>query len=272
MAGLVGVKELYFDIMKAYNLGELDDYKDAFADDVKINYSTIGKHEGVEDVLKALKIDDDFDVHYATVSDVMEFENETEDLILAKGHHYVAYRDGAFLYPFLWGGKYEFGVDKSSGKISHIDFYLEYEFGNTYLAKSKWGWKLYEETKDLKTAIVGDYKRYREKPYQSEKEKIEKTIFKFFWDFDNMDYDACLRGVTDDVYIRVRLFEEQGPAKEYYKKDEFRQLMDANLAYEDQTQFSIFFDDIEIDGEEVVKLSTVGEAIEYAAELIEEEA
>ena len=30
--------------------------------------------------------------------------------------------------------------------------------------------------------------------------------------------------------------------------------------------------DIEIDGEEVVKLTTVGEAIEYAAELIEEEA
>lgn len=252
MARLARVKQLYFDFLKQFNLGELDSLKDSFENDVKINFSTVGMHEGVEEVLKALKISNDFDIHYATVADVMEFENDVDDIILAKGHHYVAYRDGAFLYPFLWGGKYEFAVNKESGKISYIKFYLEYEFGNTYIGKARWHWKLYEETKDLKTSIVNGYHQYREIAAETEKEKIQNTIYKLLWDWDNMDYEACLAKVTDDVYIRVRLFEEQGPAKEFYKKEEFKELMDRNLAYEDQTQMSVFFDDIEIDGDKAL--------------------
>ena len=67
-----------------------------------------------------------------------------------------------------------------------------------------------------------------------------------------MNYEECLKRVADDVYVRVKLFEEVGPSKEYYRKEEFKALMDDNLAYEDQTQMSIHFENIEIAGDTAI--------------------
>lgn len=254
MAGLAAVKESFFNLMEAYTRGEVEECGDLFDESSEINYSTVGKHTGRAEIVKALQTRKDFDIHYSTIADIMLFETQTSYLLLAKGHHLQAYRDSAFLFPLLWGGKYEYAVSKATGKVEHIYFYLEYEFGNTYLPKVEWNWKMYEETKELSTSIVKSYHDYQPQQISANRECIQDTIYKLLWDWDNMDEEACLSRVTEDVYVRVKLFEEVGPSKEYYRKEEFRQLMRDNLAYEDQPQFSVMFEDVEIsqDGESAI--------------------
>ena len=246
MVGLAAVKELFFGLMEAYTCGTPEKYGEAFDDKSFIEYSMLGKKSGREMVVKALQTEKDFDIHYTTVADVIPTENEEDFVLFAKGHHFQAYRDGEFLYPILWGGKYEFAVSKENRKIHYIKFYLEYEFGNTYLAKTKWGWKMYEETKALQTTLVGSYRQYHAIEPESEKEKIQQSVFCLLWDWDEMNIPACLERVTDDVYVRVKLFEEVGPSKEYYQKEEFGQLIQDNFLYEDQSQMSVLFETIEI--------------------------
>ncbi len=254
MVRLAAVKEMFYTFMEEYVCGRPENCRTMFDGASVVEYSTIGRQQSVGDIIKALKTNEDFDVHYTTVADLMEFEDEQDYILMAKGHHFQAYRDGAYLFPFLWGGKYEFAVNKERGKIDWIKFYLEYEFGNTYLPKIQWGWKLYEETKELKTSIVGDYRKYQAIVPREEKEQIRTEIYKLLWDWDNFYVDKCLERVTEDVYARVKLFEEVGPSKEYYGKAEFAQLMKDNLAYEDQTQMSVLFEDISLekDGNEAL--------------------
>ena len=139
MAGLAAVKTMFEHFMEAYVCGKVDECQEYFTEDTVIEYSTVGRHKGISEIQSALRINGDFNVHYTTVSDLMEFEHECDSIIMAKGHHFTAYRDGEFLYPFLWGGKYEFAVNRDTGRINYIRFFLEYEFGNTYLPKMEWG-------------------------------------------------------------------------------------------------------------------------------------
>lgn len=246
MVGLAAVKDLFFRLMEAYTCGSPEKYRDDFDSDAWAEYSTLGRLTGPDAIVNALQTEKDFDIHYTTAADVIAAENNENFVLFAKGHHFQAYRDGEFLYPVLWGGKYEFAVSKESGKIQYIKFYLEYEFGNTYLAKTKWCWKMYEETKGLQTSLVGSYQQYRSIVPETEKEKMEDCICKLLWDWDNLDTEACLKRVSDDIYVRVKLFEEVGPSKEYYKKEEFAQLIRDNFAYEDQSQMSVLFEKVEI--------------------------
>lgn len=246
MAGLVTVKSIVEQFMEAFTKGELDSCRDCFSEEVRINYSTVGVHTGITAIIKALEVGRDFDIHYTTIANVMEYENGETAVVMAKGHHLLAYREDSFLYPLLFGGKYEFSFNKNTKKITEIKFYLEYEFGNTYVMKNRWGWNMYEETKDLKTSINGGYQQYTPVSLENEEAVIQNTLYQLMWDFDNEEYDHCLKRVTDDIYVRVKVFEEVGPSKEYYQKEEFVKLMKDYFAYEDQPQISLYFENIAI--------------------------
>ncbi len=236
------VKDVFDKFLVNFMYNSLENIKMYFDDETQIKYSTIGEHKGFGEIKKWLTINDDFDVHSSVISNEMGFAFEGNEIILANVSHLLAYEAKNQLFPFLFGGKYEFQYNKVKSKIVNVTFDLEYEFGNTYLAKSEWKWKLYAETG--KNRLIGPYSFYKDlADLKSETEKIKLAIHKFLWDIDTKNYNDAEKLVTDDFSA---CFFEDWDNKEIKGRSEVKKFINVEKENNDQDYHSIRINSVEI--------------------------
>ena len=158
-------------------------YRDILAEDISIEYSTIGTHSGREDVLRALNTQGDYACRYNVTSNRIAYEKDGDSIVILNAFHFFVRVIKNEYLPLILGGKYKFTLREN--QIRSVVFVLEAEAGNTYLAKTKWGYRLFEETKDIFSVRLDSVAP----SYASDADAIRDTVYRLMLITDNGQSD-----------------------------------------------------------------------------------
>ncbi|MDE7286887.1 MAG: hypothetical protein K2N55_08630, partial [Lachnospiraceae bacterium] len=162
-------------------------------ENIEIDYSTVGIHRGKKDVISALRLPQDFNVHTITITNIESMEAEDRIICNAIVHHLTGYEEKGVLYPFLFGGKYSFVVEGSSSKIMKIKFDLEYEYGNTCYVKGQWKhFDFHSGDRRIQNSTDTVYGR------KKDMSTPQYAVNCFFWAMDTLDDDLVKNVITKD--------------------------------------------------------------------------
>lgn len=133
--------ERSLDIVKeflvAFSRNELEAHKELLSEDAQADFSAIGLLQGRDQILKKMRLPEDFSDQSVTIVNALSYEEEDRTIISLIGQHFNAYEDDPYLFAVVFGGQYAFVV--KNGRIEKIVFVLEYQAENTYYLHE---WKL----------------------------------------------------------------------------------------------------------------------------------
>lgn len=211
----VSLVNQFFD---SYIMCEQDALNNCLHNNVAISYSTLGYHEGKNEVIKLLTNQEDFTYRYNIVSNIINYSIENYEIVICNAFHFLIKEVSSYnvtsatssvngeVYPIVYGGKYKFKIQ--NGKISSIKFDLEAQMGNTYWAKKNWGWLLYDETcKNPKNVLLDEKRLYKN---MNEQDQIQMRINEMMLLVDNRQKSLFNDYVTDDAIYSYRDATRQG--------------------------------------------------------------
>ena len=217
---------------------------ESLSNNVVIDYSTVGKHEGKSEVVKTLKTDGNFAHRYNLLSNIIQYQQQDKNIVIANVFHYFVKVVKNQYSPLIIGGKYKFVI--CHDLIEKVLFDLEAEMGNTYLAKKEWGWKLFEETKDIRRVKLDD-----DSYVSTDKEAVEDCLKRFFLITDTQQIEFLDQYVSEDsvCILATTTYSEQFGADECLNSGiSIEEFINSNKSKEDQNHHSFKICDLKIDG------------------------
>lgn len=221
----------------SYTKNDVDKLYELLSEDVTIDYSNLGRVQGIDNVIKKLSWEENFDITRVTITNELFYNDNSKITFGLIAHHLVAYEKNNELFPLVFGGKYVIEIDDN--KIRKVSFLLEYQNGNTIYVKGKW--KLAQNHKDY--SIVNEFNL--EKVYQksiSEKNYID-LVKLFFWCLDTKNLSFAKQMITTDFSIKRPFTVGKGMISGTY--DTLEKYVDEDDAYYDLNQYSLKFNNID---------------------------
>lgn len=226
----------------------------ALAEDIQIQYSTVGNHTGLGDVRDALKWKESYNVHTVTTTNVLSYIEGEHTVVGLIAHHLIGNEAGSEFYPLCFGGKYVFTLDNSTGKISRICYAQEYQVENTLYIRD---WKLAGNNPDL-SAVAGFYllkARDAAAAGSNPQEAVKELSKVFFWAMDTNNLAFAKELVTSNIHALRYKTMSYGKI-ETSGADELEQFIKDCRAYYAMDQYSIAIRSVdERDGALVVNAS-----------------
>jgi hypothetical protein len=192
------ILELVDAFFAAFSRDRVASLVDELAPEVSLTLGLADPVCGPDQVSEALRLPRaDFDLSWTTVTnDVTVTDGRTTHVYLT-AHHLHAMEARGTLYSVSYGGKYDFAVDPSAGRINAITFLPEYLSGNTHWLRSHWGIQMPEPnqkgsvipTEPLRTAAV-----------RGQLSMVE-TVYCALWALDVADADLLRICTARDVLI-----------------------------------------------------------------------
>lgn len=234
-----------------------------FSDHIEIDYSTLGKHKGIEDVLNALRLNGEYQYRYNIVSNEIDYLYDQYQVHICNAFHFLIKEKGSYnvesatssikgeIYPFVYGGKYKFYI--RNDKIEKICFHLDAEFGNTYQAKKERNWKLFEETKNEFQVKLD---KHSNSQLLTEKDRIAHCISCLFLLADTSSTDNVNDYITEDAVYSFRdsTYAGMGVGEDDRKIISISEFIKTNKDREDQNHHSYHMVDLSIDSNKAVAL------------------
>jgi len=219
-------KDIFKEFLKALLAGDAKKIADYMGEDTCLHMNMVREASALK-LADALKVPDDFQVRVSTVTNCMEIENENDTILFATVHHLLALDREQQIYPFLFGGKYRFVLDKTKKKIKDVWFDLEYLSGNTYLVRKQW------------MPLVQTKRIIPDEELQTEmgKDTPEESLYRFFWALDTCN-EELLRAVSAENLQIVRAGVD-GDSYECGGIEHAEAFMKRDKDYYSQNQYSI---------------------------------
>ncbi len=187
------------DFLNGYVENRLEECRGIMAEDMVIDYSTTGHHAGRENIIEALRTEGDFAHRYNVISNIISYETDGETVIILNGFHFFVRVIRNEYLPLIFGGKYKFRL--KAGEIRSIQFVLEAEMGNTYLAKTKWGYRMFAETKEGSKVLLDNVNM----SFDEEKDAIQNTIYCMMLFADNGQEEMLGNVAKEDAHCFLSL-------------------------------------------------------------------
>lgn len=165
----------------------------SLTDDTVIDYSTIGQHQGKMNIANVLRTDLASMYRYSVISNIIEYQYQDRDIVLANVFHYFVRVVKNQYSPLIAGGKYKFKIHGDT--IECVLFDLEAEMGNTYLAKNELHWKLFEETKEERRVFLDD----TDSGVINSQEEVRDCLKRFFFIADSGQLDLLTKYAVDNA-------------------------------------------------------------------------
>lgn len=228
-------KTVFREYLKALLYGAEENIVKYMMQDTMLHMNML-KKASVANFPSSMKLTEDFQIRISTITNSMVIEAENRSILFATVHHLIAIDEKQQLYPFLFGGKYRFVMNRENKKIEEVWFDLEYVSGNTWLIKDKWI-PLAKTRSNLPN----------EELMAGGGETIAGAIFRFLWGLDTCNGALAREFSATDIYI-----ERAGVDGDSYGCSGIESLEDfmaEDKAYYSQNQYSIHIDTIEMSGE-----------------------
>jgi hypothetical protein len=225
---MAGNYEMIDQFLSAFLRNDCADIASVLDDNISIDFSTVGKHQGKKDVLKALEWKS-FEIHTITVTNELSYllENGYKKVALI-AHFMAGFERGPQLYPVCFGGKFVFTLYKN--KILKITYVQEYQAENTLFIKE---WKLAKRISNLSSLDFDLNQILAKNP-------DKKTLVKvFFWALDGKDMDI-LQAISDsNLHISRLRTMSYGPKFEANSFDTLEHFIDESKNYYSMDQYSL---------------------------------
>ena len=244
------VQELIDNFLIAYITNDISECSRYLSDSISIQYSNIGYRTGKQQVLEALKWNEDFDVKHITTTNTLSYQTKNKTVTGLIAHHMVSYEKNNEMFPFIFGGKYVFITDTTDNLIEKINFVLEYQGENTIYMKGKWN---FTESDIVYSAL---------KPFNfselyshitcliTSEERIKQLCSLFFWLLDIGDLNTISQLISDDFTISREPY--VGHTNFSANKDNLKSFIQATKNYYNLNQYSICFNNIYTDANDTV--------------------
>lgn len=220
------MKQLLERFIKAYAKQQQQEITTLITPDTMFESTMIGSAKGI-DIIPLLKLPGEpWEISTMTITNYIE----EGDHCIATFHHLCAKEEKNIFYPFVYGGKiYLKGSETHLQKV-YID--LEYEYGNTYIAKGIW--KLYAECKDKRSIPTS--------LFSLDSYRIKDVVYKFFLALDQMDNNLFKSCITNDIVIlRAGVNQDIYELRGIENSEDFLQ---KDKSYFDQNQYSVHLHEI----------------------------
>lgn len=188
------------------DLASLNTY---LSEDCIIDFSTIGHHEGIQNIKKVLSWPGPkVDASRATIWNFVARSHENYGVSNAYVQAVKTVEDKINVYPFFFGSEIfcEYKKIDRNWKISHIRSDLCYAEGNNLFVKGKW--QLMDENKyDGHLPMINPeldnpwYKIKEDDETQSDEEAVFELMSKYAYAFDHGDFTFLRTFVTEDFLI-----------------------------------------------------------------------
>ena len=213
------------------------------AGNFSIDYSTVGAHAGAE-AIQALATPGDYAIRYNICSNVTEYQHDGKDISILNAYHFFVRKIGGELHPLIFGGRYRFACDDD--KIEHVDFDLVAEMGNTWEAKTQWGYRLCAETCNEPKRVMMDGTPLLA---GTAEEEIKQTLNRLLLAVDTKQGDIACRYAADDFAVELMLStypDQYGPSSGNYNFG-IEQWIELNDTIESQVHHACAIDSIKVD-------------------------
>lgn len=223
--------------LHAFTTNNREALKSVLADDVQINFSTIGTHQGLENVCNALAWNENYMIHTVTVTNVMSYKENGSTVTALIAHHMIANERGPELYPLCFGGKYVFTTDDKTGKITKVDYAQEYQVENTLYIRH---WNLATRISNLAAVDCFDLdKAYDAAVAISDPEQVAIALsYLFFWAVDKKDMGMIRKLAAENLHM-IRMKTMSYGKFETSGIENVEQFIDESKAYYSMDQYSI---------------------------------
>lgn len=228
-------KEVFRKYLIALLFGAEENIAKYITQDTRLNMNML-EQASIADFPLSMNLSETFQSRISTITNSMEIESENRSILFATVHHLIALDERQQLYPFLFGGKYRFIMNRESAKVEEVWFDLEYVAGNTGLIKDKWIPFSRLDRKLPETELMA-----------GGGETIEGALFRFLWGLDTCNRELAYEFSAPDICI-----ERAGVDGDYYGCSGVNGLEDfmvKDKAYYSQNQYSIHIDSIEMSGD-----------------------
>lgn len=244
-------QELIDNFLISYITNNMPLCSDCLSDSISVQYSNIGQKEGRQQVIDALKWDEDFDVQTVTTTNAISYQNGNRSVTGLMAHHMLSYEKNNEMFPFVFGGKYVFTVNTEENAIENITFVLEYQGENTIYMKDKW--KFAGDVVDYQ--LIKRYfsfdELYKNINCMSDRdERLRQLCSMFFWLLDIGDTEALSPLISDDFTISREPY--VGNTVFSADKDGLASFIQCTKSYYQLNQYSICFNQIYTEAEDTV--------------------
>jgi hypothetical protein len=175
----------------------LEEVRELLSENIKVEYSNLGSFEGREEVLKHLRLHQNYDEQTVTVLNVLSYTEGNKTITAFIGQHMNLLADIPVIYPVVYGGKYVFVLDNQTGLIEEIRFVLEYQGENTFFLSH---WKLAKNQRDYRPLDVFDpRKQWEQICKEPVEDRVRDTLRLLCWSLDTHNMSMLEKLVCPDA-------------------------------------------------------------------------
>ena len=201
------IKTLFENFVVALEKNDTDSIKNLITVNITLDFSTIGKHIGKNNVLSALKWKGkNYDNYTIRITNFAVHEDKKEIYQSAYIQSCVSYEENNFMHAFLYGGHFVNSIIKENNqwKFNEMRFDLDYVDGNTSFVENWWDLIQYEFFKGqkLRTSVVAEFDspwRKCKNKFLSDEDTIKDVFYHYAFALDTADFDDLINTYSDDV-------------------------------------------------------------------------
>lgn len=201
------IKTLFEDFVIALETDSSDRLKTILAENAMIDFSTVGRHQGVDNIVSALKWQGKpHDNYTIRITNFSVHEKDQQFFQSAYIQALVSYEAKGFMHAFLYGGHFANNIVVENGRplFKSLRFDLDYVDGNTSFVENWWNLIQYEyfEGQKLRSCVIGEYDspwRLGDAVLRGDENNIKDTFYHYAFALDTGDFDDLRTTYTNDV-------------------------------------------------------------------------